>query len=84
MPEPTTDPLAALGPEITARRQMAAELDRVAAGEVHGRREMFDASIPPGGYVCAEPDPEMPDGICGMPVEDVPCTVHHPAAGGQP
>jgi hypothetical protein len=50
----------------------------VAAGLVHGRRERWDASTPPGGWVCAEPDPDRPDGICGMPAEDVPCTVHHP------
>lgn len=63
-------------------RAVAADIPR---GEVHGRRERWDASVPPGGYVCAEPDPDRPDGICGMPVEDGPCGIHHPPTtpGGQ-
>lgn len=105
--------LVALGPEVTARRTVARELDRLAAdprltrawmerhslasyaatgvgavlravaadvgrGEVHGRRERWVVDGLVGSWVCAEPDPAGPDGICGMPVEDVPCTIHHP------
>lgn len=29
-----------------------------------------------GGYVCAAPDSNGPDGICGMPVESEPCARH--------
>lgn len=29
-----------------------------------------------GGYVCAMPDPDRPDGICGMPTESEPCDQH--------
>jgi len=29
-----------------------------------------------GGYVCAYPDPQGPDGICGMPTESEPCDQH--------
>jgi hypothetical protein len=43
-----------------------------------GRREAWVVIDLVGGYVCAEPDPAMPDGICGMPVESEPCTIHHP------
>lgn len=50
----------------------------VAACRLHGRRERWVIVAGVGGYVCAEPDPDGPDGICGMPVEDVPCTIHHP------
>ncbi|WP_067825892.1 hypothetical protein [Actinomadura kijaniata] len=42
--------------------------------------EVWDDSIPPGGYVCAVPGP-LPDGICGMPVESEPCPDHTPATG---
>lgn len=31
-----------------------------------------------GGYVCAVPDPDGPDGACGMPVETEPCNIHFP------
>lgn len=44
----------------------------------HGRREKWIVLSGVGGYVCAEPDPDRPDGICGMPVESEPCTIHHP------
>ncbi len=42
------------------------------------RPEVWDPSVPPGGYVCAVPDERYPGGICGMPVESEPCTEHHP------
>lgn len=29
-----------------------------------------------GGYVCGESMPDMPDGICGMPTESEPCSIH--------
>lgn len=45
---------------------------------VDGRREEYIRWPLPGGWVCAEPDSSMPDGVCGMPVESEPCTVHHP------
>jgi hypothetical protein len=50
---------------------------------VDGRHEMWDASTPPGGWVCAE----MGDGVnlmCGQPVESEPCPVHHPADEPEP
>jgi hypothetical protein len=33
-----------------------------------------------GGWVCAEPDPDQPDGECGMPVESEPCDRHRDGA----
>ncbi len=42
--------------------------------------EVWSDAIPPGGYVCAVPSPNLPDGICGMPVEDEPCSIHNPLA----
>lgn len=36
-----------------------------------------------GGYVCAEPVADNPDGICGMPVESEPCTVPGHGPGGE-
>lgn len=45
-----------------------------------GRAEMWLPFPLPGGWVCAEPDDATQDGMCGMPVEDVPCTIHHPGA----
>lgn len=47
---------------------------------VGGRREAWIVIAGIGGYVCAEPDAEQPDGICGMPVESEPCDIHHPGA----
>jgi len=41
--------------------------------------EVWDASCAPGGYVCAAPMPDMPDGRCGMPVESEPCDIHSAA-----
>lgn len=38
--------------------------------------EVWSDACAPGGYVCAAPDPERPDGICGMPVESEPCNLH--------
>lgn len=38
--------------------------------------EVWSDACAPGGYVCAVPDPDRPDGICGMPVEDEPCAAH--------
>lgn len=38
--------------------------------------ETWSDAVPPGGYVCAVPDPGKPDGICGMPTESEPCTLH--------
>ncbi len=35
-------------------------------------REVWDASVAPGGYVCSE---------CGMPTESEPCAEHGPHAG---
>lgn len=45
---------------------------------IDGRRETWVVIGLVGGWVCAEPDPAFPDGICGMPVESEPCNVHHP------
>lgn len=45
---------------------------------VGGRLEVWVSDPHPGGYVCAEPNPNVRGGICRMPVEDVPCTIHHP------
>lgn len=45
---------------------------------VDGRREAWIVLHGMDGWVCAEPDPTLPDGICGMPVETEPCTEHHP------
>nr|WP_301951245.1 hypothetical protein [Nonomuraea gerenzanensis] len=39
-------------------------------------REVWVIHDEMGGYVCAEPDPEGPDGICGMPTETEPCDRH--------
>jgi hypothetical protein len=44
---------------------------------VDGRFEMFDASVPPGGWVCAEWGDDA-DILCRTPVESEPCPVHHP------
>lgn len=38
--------------------------------------EVWSSACAPGGYVCAVPDPDRPDGICGMPVESEPCAEH--------
>ena len=38
--------------------------------------EVWSDACAPGGYVCATPDPDRPDGICGMPVESEPCPDH--------
>jgi hypothetical protein len=57
---------------------MASDLDVIDDGS--GRLETW-LDLGPlygAGWVCAEPDPGWPDDICGMPVEDVPCTIHHP------
>lgn len=45
-----------------------------------GRRETWIVIGGVGGYVCAEPMTDLPDGICGMPVESEPCDIHHPDA----
>jgi hypothetical protein len=50
---------------------------------VDGRFEMFDASVPPGGWVCAEWGDDA-DVLCRTPVESEPCPVHHPAAQDEP
>ena len=65
--------LAPSPPEVL--RAVAAD---VAACRLHGRRERWVVVDYVGGWICAEPDPDGPDGICEMPVEDVPCTIHHP------
>jgi hypothetical protein len=49
---------------------------------IDGRREAWVIIDEVGGYVCAEPDPGYPGGICGLPVESEPCSIHHPDAGG--
>lgn len=38
--------------------------------------EVWSPACAPGGYVCGHPDPDRPDGICGVPVETVPCEYH--------
>ena len=45
-----------------------------------GRREMWLDFGPRlgAGYVCAEPDHNSPEWICGMPVESEPCDIHRP------
>lgn len=45
---------------------------------VDDRREAWIVLHGMGGYVCAEPDPDGPDGLCGMPVESESCSIHHP------
>jgi hypothetical protein len=50
---------------------------------IDGRREAWLVYMGVGGYVCAEPDPGQPDGICGMPVESEPCHIHHGAVTEQ-
>lgn len=62
---------------------MAEELERITpwapTGTVRlndGRPEMWDPSVPPGGWVCAVPSTK---GLCGIPVESEPCTEHYPA-----
>lgn len=45
---------------------------------IEGRQVMWTPDPFPGGWVCAEPDENMPDGLCRMPTETEPCTVHHP------
>lgn len=47
---------------------------------VDGRRETWIVVCGMPGVVCAEPDPSGPDGVCGMPVESEPCSIHHPDA----
>lgn len=47
-----------------------------------GRREKWIVIDGVGGYICAEPEPGKPDGICGMPVESEPCNIHHPEDTG--
>ena len=45
---------------------------------IDGRREAW-LDLGPllgAGWVCAESD-DSPDGVCGMPVESEPCTIHH-------
>lgn len=37
---------------------------------------VWSDAVAPGGMVCAVPMADRPDGICGMPVESEPCTVH--------
>lgn len=37
---------------------------------------VWSSAVPPGGYVCAVPVPDNPDGICGMPAESEDCTEH--------
>lgn len=39
--------------------------------EIALRVEVWDSSVPPGGYVCA---------VCRIPVESEPCAKHNPAA----
>lgn len=41
-----------------------------------GQRFRWDPRVPPGGWVCAEPDPDRPDRQCGYPVESEPCDRH--------
>lgn len=53
---------------------MRAALDEADAKET--APEVWSDAVAPGGYVCAAPDPTRPDGICGMPVEDEPCSEH--------
>lgn len=48
---------------------------------IDGRAEMWMPFPLPGGWVCAEPDDNADDGMCGMPVESEPCNIHHPEAG---
>ena len=45
---------------------------------VDGRIEAQPPRDAPGGWVCAEPDASTQDGLCGMPVESEPCSIHHP------
>lgn len=54
--------------------------DQAGLRQVNGRLEAWSSTPAPGGWVCAEP--EDPDGadveMCGHPVGDEPCPIHHP------
>lgn len=52
--------------------------ERVLAALRAARTEVWDDTVPPGGYVCAAPDPTHPSGVCGRPVESEPCRIHNP------
>lgn len=78
----------AAGATVTDQAAVLAFADRLrertAAGyPPAGRREVWVPLPLPGGWVCGEPDPAGPDGVCGMPVESEPCTIHHPGAADQ-
>lgn len=60
---------------VMAHPETEAALYAMAASSVEPYREVWDSSLPPGGYVCA---------ACGEPVESEPCPEHAPTgyAGG--
>jgi HPt (histidine-containing phosphotransfer) domain-containing protein len=64
---------------IDAMGQAPAAAFEVTRGEVDlnaGRPVTWSSAVAPGGTVCAVPDPDCPDGICGNPVESEPCDRH--------
>ena len=69
-----TDPATAESSHrIAARCAGLLEAAQIARG---GAPTVWSDAIPPGGRVCAAPMPDLPDGICGMPVESEPCPDH--------
>lgn len=85
-PLPQT-PLTGVSP-TTAGEEVTGPVGGSNAGPVTPPRVYMEDGCPiawvhdplPGGVVCAVADPSHPDGLCGMPVEDVPCTVHYPGS----
>lgn len=49
-----------------------------------GRAEAWIVVAGIGGWVCAEPGPGLPGELCGIPVEDEPCSLHHPLGDDRP
>lgn len=81
-------PLAGVSPTTAQGEGVTGTAEGHTAGPVTPARVYMEDGMPvawvadpaPGGVVCAVADAAKPDGLCGMPVEDVPCTVHYPGA----
>jgi DNA-binding CsgD family transcriptional regulator len=63
---------ARLGISERAARTLAVRL----RAQDRGAAEVWSGACAPGGYVCAHPEPGMPEGICGWPAESEPCPEH--------
>lgn len=63
---------------ITATHTLVATLD--CWGEEDDDSHSHDPECLDYSIECAEPDPDGPEGLCGIPVESEPCDVHHPGA----